>query len=309
MKKKTIFLAMLGVMATFASCNKLSEGTVPAFKPQDGEIYFGSRGLTVETKAVTESTASSLEANGFKAAVVIDNGNTVMFNKAVAYDSGAYTVPGETYYYPVSGTVSAYAVYPKTEVISLAAGVATVAYTQNASEDLVVAKVNGISKQSEAINLNFAHALSQVSFKAKGSDANANYVFKLIEVTAPDGGTYQYADGTWASLGEATAYTAYSNAGAAVSTASMQDFGESMTFIPGDVTLRAVWDCKNKVDGTVIGQYDQSVDVTLTQGDHSTIKLTLPNSDAEEIKFTVDVAEWNDGDMDITMEDGGVLMN
>lgn len=308
MRKNIFYTLMLGVM-TLASCNKQIDG--PTFKAQDGEIFFGSKGLTVETKAVTESTVSVLQSNGFNAAIALDTDGAVMFNKAVAYNGGVYTVPGETYYYPVEGTVSAYAVYPKTETITLDAGVATIDYSQNANEDLVVAKVGGVAKQSSAINLNFAHALSQVSFKAKGSDTKANYVLKLIEVTAPNGGTYQYADGTWTNLGEATAYTAYTNAGAAVSTSSFQSFGESMTFIPGEVSLRAVWDCKNKVDGTIVGQYDQTVQATLVAGEHATLNLILPNSDAQEIKFMVSVGAWQNSDMEITVEessDGPLLL-
>lgn len=298
MRKNIFYSLMLGVM-TLASCNKQID--VPTFKAQDGEIFFGNKGLTIETKAVTESTISVLESNGFNAAIALEADGSVMFNKAVAYNGGVYTVPGETYYYPVDGSVSAYAVYPKTETIVFDEGAASIAYTQNASEDLIVAKVNGISKQSEAIDLHFAHALSQVSFKVKGADANADYVLKLIEVTAPNGGTYQYADGTWADLGDATAYTVYSNAGAAAPTNSFQAFGESMTFVPGEVSLHAVWDCKNKVDGTIVGQYDQTKTIALDAGQSTVLKLTLPNDDAMEIKFSASIQDWNVTELEETM--------
>lgn len=287
MLKKTLYLAILGVMA-FASCSKQME---------EGEIYFGKKSITV-TKAVTESTNNGIKANGFKAAVVIDANNTVMFNKTLTLNNGVYTVPGETYYYPSIGTISAYAAYPASENITLDAGVATLAYSQNATEDLIAAKANGISKQGAPINLTFGHVLSQVSFLAKGKDVNANYKLKLIEVTAPAGGTYRYASNDWANLGTTTAYNAYTNTGAAVPTNAYQAYGESMTFVPGDVALRVVWDCYNKVDGTLIASYDQSIDATLVQGNRSTFKLLLPNGDADEIKFQINVGAWNDDEQE-----------
>lgn len=287
---------MLGVMA-LASCSK---------QMGEGEIYFGKKSITV-TKAVTESTNNGIKANGFKAAVVIDANNAVMFNKTLILNNGVYTVPGETYYYPSIGTISAYAAYPASENITLAGSVATLAYSQNATEDLIAAKANGISKQGAPINLTFAHVLSQVSFQARGKDANANYKLKLIEVTAPASGTYRYASNDWADLGTATAYNAYTNAGAAVPTNAYQAYGESMTFVPCDVALRVVWDCYNKVDGTLIASYDQSIDATLVQGNCSTFKLLLPNGDAEEIKFTISVNDWVDDEQELEVKPAPVF--
>lgn len=304
MMKKTIFLAMLGAMA-LASCNK-QMGGVDNIPANNGEICFGTKGITV-TKAVTESTLAGIQANGFKVAVVIDENDSEMFNKAVELNNGVYTVPGETYYYPLTGTISAYAAYPVDEEITIDGGVATLSYEQDDNEDLIVAKANGISKQGNPINLTFGHVLSQVSFQAQGKDANANYKLKLIEVTAPASGTYRYASNDWADLGTATAYNAYTNAGAAVSTANYQAFGESMTFVPGDVALRVVWDCYNKVDGTLIASYDQSIDATLDQGNRSTIKLLLPNSAADEIKFQINVGAWNDDEQELEVKPAPVF--
>lgn len=294
MKRKTILLAMLGAVS-LASCNR-QMGSSPSFT--GGEICFGSKSLTV-TKAVTESTTAGLEANGFKAAVVINESNEQMFNKEVSYNGGIYSVAGETYYYPLSGTISAYAAYPKSEVIIIENGVATLLYSQNDTEDLLVAKSTGISKQNEPISLTFDHVLSRVSFKAKGTDAMADYKLKTIEVTAPDGGTYQYADGTWTDLGQATVYTAYSSAGESVPTSDFQSFGESMTFIPGDAAIRVEWECYNKVDGTLIASYDETVSTTFVQGERCAIRFYLPNNAADEIKLAVDVNPWDDGGKDL----------
>lgn len=302
-KSSALFITALS-LCSLISCNKLSAGLEAPYVAHEGEIYFGSIGLAVSTKAVTETTASSLQTDGFNTAVCIDNDdNDVMFNEMVTYDSGIWKVSGKTFYYPAANTISAYAVYPTDREITVESGVATVAYAQNATEDLVVAQALNIPKQANAIELSFRHVLSQVKVRCKGLDANADYVLKTIEFTAPASGTYQFADGQWADLGDATAYTYYNNEDADVSTSAMQAFGESMTFVPSQVTIRAVWDCKNKVDHTVVGTYDQSVTANLTAGNCSTFNLSLPNSDADEITFTVTVDPWEIDEFDLVMEE------
>lgn len=302
MKKSSILFATTLSLCSLMSCNKLSSGLETPYVAREGEIYFGSKGLAVSTKAVTETTASALQTNGFNTAVCIDNDdNDVMFNEKLTYESGIWKVSGKTFYYPAVNTISAYAVYPTGREITIESGVATVAYTQNATEDLVVAQALNISKQADAIELAFQHVLAQVKVKCKGLDGNADYELKTLELTAPASGTYQFADDQWADLGDATAYTYYNNAGAAVSTSAMQAFGESMTFVPSQVTIRAVWDCKNKVDHTVVGTYDQSVTATLTSGNCSTFNLSLPNADAAEITFTVSVEDWDSEEQNIVM--------
>lgn len=302
-KSSALFITALS-LCSLISCNKLSAGLEAPYVAHEGEIYFGSIGLAVSTKAVTETTASSLQTDGFNTAVCIDNDdNDVMFNEMVTYDSGIWKVSGKTFYYPAANTISAYAVYPTDREITVESGVATVAYAQNATEDLVVAQALNIPKQANAIELSFRHVLSQVKVRCKGLDTNADYVLKTIEFTVPASGTYQFADGQWADLGDATAYTYYNNEGADVSTSAMQAFGESMTFVPSQVTIRAVWDCKNKVDHTVVGTYDQSVTANLTAGNCSTFNLSLPNADAAEIAFTVSVENWDSEEQNITMEE------
>lgn len=303
MKKSSIILAMALSLCSLVSCNKLSATLETPYEAHEGEIYFGSKGLAITTKALTETTDASLKANGFNTAVCIDNtSHDLMFNEKVTFDSGIWKVSGKTFYYPAGATISAYAVYPASRAITLTSGVATVAYAQNAAEDLVTASAVNISRQATAIQLDFEHVLSQVKVNCKGVDTNADYVLKTIEFIAPASGTYKFADGAWANLGTATAYTYYSNAGAAVSTSAMQAFGASMTFLPSPVTIRAVWDCKNKVDHTIVGSYDQSVTATLSAGKCSTFNLSLPNAAAEEITFTVNVGQWNNEEQNITME-------
>lgn len=295
--KNTIILAMLGATA-LVSCS-MQIGDTNSFQPHDGEIYFGSKLIDV-TKAVAESTVGSIQANGFKATVVNDNGNTEMFsNKVLQHHDGVYTVNDESYFYPLTGTISAYAAYPASEAITLADGVATLNYSQKATEDLIVAKATGVAKQGNPINLGFGHALSQVSFKVKGTDIGAVYKLKLIEVIAPASGTYRYASDDWSNLGAATSYNAYTNAGAALSTDDYQAFGESMTFIPGDAKLHIKWECYNKSDGTLIASYDQKVATSFVKGERSTIRLSLSNGAADKIITGVSISSWDSEEKEI----------
>lgn len=304
MKKSSVLFVTALSLCSLMSCNKLSASLETPYAALEGEIYFGSKGLGISTKAVTETTVSSLQTDGFNAAVCIDNDdNDVMFNEKVTYDSGIWKVSDQKFYYPLAYTISAYAVYPSSRTVTVESGAASVVYTQKAEEDLVVAKVVNISKQADAIELGFQHALAQVKVKCQGTDASADYELKTIEFTAPAGGVYQFADNQWTNLGDGTPYTYYTNAGASVSTSSMQAFGESMTFVPSQATIRVVWDCKNKVDHTVVGSYDQSVTASLTAGNCSTFNLSLPNADAAEITFTVSVDAWENEEQNITMEE------
>lgn len=304
MKGTKFFLCAVLGLAGLTSCNKSTPGPSQFYQARDGEIFFSSNGLVVSTKAVTESDDSKLQANGFNVAVCIDNAaSNVMFNKKVTYESGIWKVSGATYYYPFDDTISAYAVYPTSETVTTDASGASIAYTQDARKDLVAASETNIARQSAAVNLSFRHILAQVKVKCQGSDPNADYVLKTIELKAPCGGTYLFSNDSWTELGDATSYTYYNNVGESVSTSEMQSFGESMTFIPSTVDIRAVWYCKNKIDRTVVGTYDQSVEVKLSAGNLSTLKLKLPNSNAREIDFSVNVEPWDTDEQELEMKE------
>lgn len=300
MKNRFLYFVISAALS-LVSCSK--ENSITAFHPDEGEIFFGTVGVSGLTKAVSESTVSTLQENGFKAAVVLDKDKTVMFNSALAYNAGYYSVQGEKYYYLDTGTISAYAVYPINEVIEVNSGVATIAYNQNPVEDLIVAKAEGVAKQDEAIGLDFEHVLSQVLIKCKGKDSGVDYVLKNIEIIAPESGTYQFGSGEWADIGTQTSYTYYTNDGETVSTENYQSVGESMTFIPGQVKLRVVYECKNKYDNSLLASYDQTVSVPVKSGERTTLNLLLPNNDVDGFQFTVSVSSWSEEESEIEVVD------
>lgn len=288
-----------------ASCSQSKE-MPQSLSGECNEIRFGSNGVRVESKSFVETTNSLLQANGFKAAVVVDSDSSVMFNTSVAYDSkdAVYRVPDEHYYYPSKGTVSIYGVYPSSELISVGSGKATVTYAQNSDEDLVGAKAIAVAPQSAPVLMEFEHLLSQVTMTVKTD--NPNIVCKLygITLTDADGGVYSFADDSWV-LNETTEDYLFFNSstGESVNT-TVSEVGEAMSFMPGKVDLNVRWKCFNKVSEDIVSDNNQTVSVDLEKGIHSTLNLTLPYN-SSEITLVTTVEPWVEDSQDVEVKPAG----
>lgn len=284
-----------------ASCNESKEMSRPFFG-EDSEIRFGSNGIRVESKSFVEATNSLLQANGFKAAVVVDSDNSVMFNAAVAYDGNddVYRVPDEHYYYPSEGTVSIYGVYPSSELISVSSGEATVSYVQNPDEDLVGAKAVAVARQSTPVLMEFEHLLSQVTVSVKTDSPNVVCKLFGITLTDADGGVYSFADENWSLGGTVGDYVFFSSQDGQSITTNTSEVGEAMSFIPGTILLNVKWKCYNKTGGELVSDNDRTVGVELVKGKHSILNLTLP-SNSSELSLVTSVGEW------ITEEQGVII--
>lgn len=296
--KKTI-PALLAGAAALASCTRELDAPTPF--NGDNEIAFGSRGVLVETKTFVETTNELLQAGGFKAAAVIDGDNSTMFNAAVAYESGdgVYRVPENHYYYPISGTMSFYGVYPASQDITLSDGIATLVYTQDAETDLVGVAVRNVAKRNTAVQMDFAHLLSQVTVRCKGHEKSVDYKVTSIVINNADGGTYSYDDDSWTGNTTLADY-AYLDAATSISTDAMTGVGSPMSFVPGDIGLTVAWECYNKGSGTLISENEETVSVKLTKGKHTSINITLP-SNTSEIMLDTDIDAWISEDNDINL--------
>lgn len=286
MKKLLLFVAAAAVMLT--SCQKSLNENESVLR----EIQLGLSAIEYETKAFVESTNGILQSNGFKAAAVIDADNSTIFNKAVTYNNGVYSVSGEHYYFPNEGTVSFYGVYPADEVIAIADdGKASVAYVHNSDDDLIGAKKSGVASQSDAVALEFTHLLSQISINVKTDDANVICKLYSITISDADGGTYSFSDDSW-TLSETKADYAFfvKTDGQAVTTTAAA-VGSAMSFMPGKVTLNAKWKCYNSVGDQLISDNDETIPVTLTRGNHTAISLLLP-ANSTEMKLSTSVGAW-----------------
>mgnify|MGYP003294373492 CR=1 FL=1 len=294
--------AVLCGLVMVASCNK-SKGTLQSDCGDSNEIRFGSNGIRVETKSFTETTNSLLQANGFKAAVVVDADNSVMFNVAVAYDStdAVYRVSGEHYYYPSEGTVSLYGVYPSSEIISVDSGAATVAYTHNPDEDLVGAKAVAVARQSAPVHMDFEHLLSQVTMTVKTDNPNTLCKLYGITLTDAEGGVYAFTDDSWTPGGTVGNYVFFSSPDGQNVTTVASEVGEVMSFIPGTISLNVKWKCYNLTSGEIVSDNDKTVSVELTKGKHSTLNLTLP-ANSSELMLVTTVVPWVEESQDIEVE-------
>lgn len=293
-KFTNLILTLAAAVLALASCDKMPVAGMHSFLPN--EIYFSDGGITIDTKAFTEATNKSLQDNGFNVAALIENGNITMFNKAVTYSDGAYSVPGEQYFFPAEGTMSFYAVYPKTQNIIVDGGAVTLSYSQNADTDLIAARKTAVSGTGGPVTLAFGHLLSQVSITVKGIETAVDYKVKSVKIICADSGTYAFASDTW-TLGNTTAgISIYENSAAMpVSSVTNTPIGSPVSVIPGTVKLNVVWDCYNKSTSTLVCSKDVTVDVALAQGMHSTLYLTLP-SNSSEMSFNTTVKEWMEDD-------------
>ncbi|MBQ8482916.1 MAG: fimbrillin family protein [Bacteroidales bacterium] len=298
---KKIFICMMAV-AAMVSCNKNNITPEQAPAPAEKDlITFGVSDLGA-TKAVSESDVTTLESTGFNVAGIISDQITY-FNE-LASKSGSEYVTAKKYYYPTGKSMDFYACHPVSRTITVNNGVATLAYTQNNSEDLIVAKKENVTAQSGAVAMTFEHILSQLMFTATGTDPHVDYYLKSITVTAPNGGTYRYADNTWER--GAGAAVAYYSGNLPVSTSAATSVNEVMTFLPGQVQITVSWECF--IDGQLIETYTKSTPaigqtgaIVLDMGKKNTINLSLPNADALNIAFSVSVTPWGATSQDVTL--------
>lgn len=292
MKKYTkTILALALSAAAIVSCSKTSISNAPTFFTD--EIRFADGGISSYTKAFTEVTNETLQTNGFNVAAIKDDDNSIIFNRAVSYRNGAYSVSEEHYYWPKAGTTSFYSVYPKTQLIDVSSkGVATLSYCQNPDTDLIAAKATGILEQSDPVMMNFSHLLSQMRIKVRGDDPLVDFKLYKFTVTAIDGGTYAYADGTWTLGSNAQTYSIYDDvSGMAISSDELTDIGSAMSFLPGKVKIDVEWKCYEKGTSTVLTERNFTVDVELIQGKSVTLNFIL-SYDVSFLSVSSTLNEW-----------------
>ena len=268
---------------------------------REREIYF-STGWLSESKAVSEVTAETLKS-GWRCAAVIDEGRTLMFDDRVRYSSGTYRPVSGTYYYPVSGTMSFYGVYPPEQVLSMTGGNITTSHVQTAeaSADLVVAHAEGIGKQAGAVQMNFSHILSQVSLKCRSKDTEVDCFVSSLKIKAPQQGVYSLSSGSWETVGTSSWWSYFNGSEAAVPSDTMQGFGSPMSFIPGAGEIEVSWVCREKGSGQEIASYRMSISIVLTEGRHSVYNLLLPNSGDEKITVSATIRDWSEVDKEINL--------
>ena len=310
MKKTFVILAAMALAAS--ACN--NEKVEPLFEGQT-EFCFAvdAPEMQVVSKAdLTSNTKTDIQTSGFTCACVNNGDNSLNFNTTWAYksDKGAYFA-AQSYYYPASGTISCYAVYPSTTI----GNDFKVSYTSDGTTDLLAAKVTNYQKPNpvQAINLTFNHALSEVKVQVVGTNTSLDYEVTKVEVIdAPTTGTLDLSADTWAA-GTTKGNVTYSTTATAVKndgnfsakTGTMTKIGDTKSFIPGTAAckVRLSWVIKQGSNTLKTFTDVASEGIDLTKGAQNIINVYLGAGGLDEIYFTVDVAAWGTQDHHVALGD------
>lgn len=259
-----------------AACSPAAEG--PDKDASGGRIVFAA----METRAVSESTVSSVKAGGFEVAGVTQ-GVTYFVDKAEWSEQDGWFSTEKAYYYP-PGAVSFYAAHPAGDRIRIENGQARLDYESDYQTDLVAALRENVTASSEEVGLNFSHILSQVKVRWNGMDELAEYEVMELELSAAASGSWDFSSRRWSGLkaGKVTL-----------------DVGDPVTVIPSEMILRMRWSCLQ--DGRITASYDKSVTFAPAAGKVCTVNCSLPNSDSQKIGLSVEVSDWGTDDSSVSL--------
>lgn len=275
MKKLAITILL---SAAIIACNK--EETTKKSGPE--EIRF-SVSQELLTKSYEETTAITLE-DGFRTRATMDTDKSTMFDAMVTRTGGEWKPAGGGYHFPQEGTLSFHAVYPAEQTIETdSQGNASLTYDAAGAEtDLVTAYRKNISGTEEPVQLSFKHVLSRVQFLCRAMDESYEFKLTELQVSAPKGGTYKYESDTWEPQDDMT-FTLYSGTGTDIPSTDATPLGTTMTFIPGEITIKACWTCTNISNPAIYTTSEETVTTTLEQGTAYQMTLLLPKKEPEVI--------------------------
>lgn len=284
MKANVIILTVLAGLTVVLSCSK--DDVIVDEATDKKEIRFSTGGVNIEVKSFSEVTFIPLV--GFSATAIVEDDNTVWHQGPARYDRISSYRFSPPCYFPDKSKVSFYGVYPPQSVSLTDEGV-FLEYRQDSDIDLIAAKAEGISKQSDVVEMNFNHLLSLVKVNARGAEPEVDYILRQLTISCAEGGTYSFADEEWTPTPTKMLHNLGGMMG--IDTRDNTPVGEMMSCLPGEVELRIRWSCHPKGGLTVLCEKDVAVTVSLTQGKRTTINLTLPY-EAPDVTFDVDINEW-----------------
>ena len=322
MKTNYIFAAL--AVVALASCSK--SATIEQ-SPMLDKSPISFQSYNAGTTRASQVGTSDVQSNGFNVSAYFNapdqapTGTTSGWffkNNNVAYSTDRYST---AYFWPGSGTMDFYAVYPKTVSISDTKTIAN--YSSDGKVDLLVANelaencATHSSSQS-LVAVAFNHALTYVSFSAKGSDAGYDYIISKITVTAKDNATYTFSTtdaqiGTWDVPTEDKSYKYFDGTTTPVTvnnTALTPITGDEQIYIPqvAGAKVKIEYQIKHTDTKVLVKDYTGDNGKTFTTTAAWTSKsqvrynLTLPMG-ANPIEFTATVNAW-DTETAIAVGDG-----
>lgn len=295
---RSSWLSYLLVIFCIASCGMED---IAVDEHEEREIRFGVSDVTVSTRAIASSTMESLKSNGFGCMAVLDWNDRMLFCQGAYYNSSEdLFMTDDTYFFPSTGTVSFYAVYPESTTMRYSSGRAVFSYENDGHSDIIVSSLHGIDKSSGVVELGFSHALSQAMIECKGDDENVDYVVESVQIYSTASADYSFNDRCFIPT-SGISPSVYSNYDVSLHD-SFHPIGSSMSFIPGTVLIRVKWACYGKNTDVLVGKFDQSIEGVLTAGRRTTFYIILPCTVGSDIMFTTSVNAWSYSEEDYRLE-------
>ena len=281
----------------------------------NGPIQFN---ISTDTKAVTEVTAATLQANGFKVCCAAGSDATVFatlseyFNETASYDAEAETFStASPYYFTESDQLLFFAANSDLTIAFKQENwpaAATFEVSSPWEKDIVTAEASfdPESDSRTAISLAFTHRLAQMSVAAKGAVSGVSYEVTGVSINTSAWGRWYYImasdPNNWQTdywvCGDPLDHSHFSGA-ASCGTSSYTAIGSRFAYFPGTWTVTVEYSVKS---GTfVLGTYTKTFDATLTQGKRTLYNLTLPYDDNDEMVYSVTVADWVDESYNISL--------
>lgn len=320
--KKILFAAVAAL--AFVGCAQNEEIETLGDK---AEINFGT--IVSKTTRAGVTDIDSLKKSGFKVSAyntgatemsgVAANGLGKAFidNAANTFDSGTnkWNMTGGPYYWPLTDYVQFFAyanVTGATYGLDAADKYPTIAYSIEADAskqvDFVVAQLNDQKKPvtNAPIALKFNHALTQVNFSAKGSNANLNYKITSVAIAGvAASGEYSFETNEWtptaADVSGSYTYPTVADAPVSGTTVTPLDQvnGALMLMpqtLPSDAKIKVsykVYDA-NKVQIDEVTDAEVKLTGTDAWGAGKKIRYTLTlSSEGATMSFAPEVGPWN----------------
>lgn len=309
---KKILLAAVAALA-IVGCSQNEEIEKAGEKAEINFTTIVSKTTRV-TPMVTDNF-STFMVNAYNTATVdmgtgVDLSTKFMTDVTATKSGEAWGINKGPFYWPMTDKIQFFAYSPIGKVTSYTAttGYPTFSYTIQAvddQEDLLVAKLENATKTTagDAVELKFAHILTQINFSAK-LEAGVTYTVTKIEISGVNNtGTFTYGAGTetgaWSDASGDASYVYGGNYVATADKDNVVDFStgaNALMLLPQplatDAKIAITYSAVAGGTTTFTGTKEVSLkDQEWVMGKNLRYTLELP-SDATSVTFMPTVNEW-----------------
>lgn len=299
---------MAAALLFLAACAKTSPAEGPA-SDAPAAIRIGGRTMDVQSKAAVNSgeefsakVLGSKTSGTYATIYTDDNGQEV--NQTIKFGTDGSGAFSPEVYYPSDGSTVYLTGYAPADG-TLSAGKVTFTIPAAADADIMAAtEVSGSKTDKVTKKLAFAHKMTQVQFKIKGTEAGANIWGKLTNITVTGQPSSVELDLTASGFpitasGSDATYKAYDDATGMDISATPADAGSSLILPPIEVgnltftfTTEKSGGAVSKTIPVVKENPTSGTNITLAAGCKNTITLDFKTS---EISVSATVGNWETG--------------